>query len=157
MEGQATIARHPPRTMRMIEKAADERPGLSSVARFEKRSGFRPAIKHIGLLRRTQGNLPDVPQRNPGTSGKPDRRLFRGAPRLSKIIARAQHRTPQHAMRRDPEPVTPVAAIKRESVNGFAMEVRSTGFPSRPRRRRAQQEGSLCGADKQQGLAGLNA
>src|SRR5215469_13064695 len=80
MQGEAAVAWHPARTVRMIEQATNQRPRLAVVARFEKCRRFYAAIKDIRLILSPQCYLPNVVQRNTCVGWKSNCRLLRSYP-----------------------------------------------------------------------------
>src|SRR3982074_602816 len=50
VQGESPIARHPARTMWVIEETTHQRPRFPGVAGFEKRRGFHAAVEHVRFI-----------------------------------------------------------------------------------------------------------
>src|SRR5438105_9626751 len=114
--------------MRMIEQAPDQRPRLPSIARFKERGGFHTAIQHIGFIRGTECDLPNVLQRHPGIRREANRSLLGVRPALAKIVARPQQRAPI-TLCRGPDSVLATTRVVRHRVHTLAMKIGTANFP----------------------------
>src|SRR5262249_43808513 len=94
MQGETAVAGNPARAVRMIEEAANQRPGFPSIARFEKRGRFDATIEDVWFLGEAGCDLPDIFQRNAGVGRKADGSVLWIGPAFSEVVAEAKERTP---------------------------------------------------------------
>src|SRR5947207_3909239 len=145
VQGQTSVARHPPGPVWMVEQSAHQCPGLARVPALEQRCWFYAAIEYVWLLGVTERNLPDIFQRNTCIRGESNRGLLWIGPTLSEIITRSEKGAPI-TLSGSPYSVLATAVVVSHRVNAMAVEIRTSNFPTGAPRIRAENECSFCGS-----------